>query len=59
MFRYCDKSLTVTLLTFPNSVTISDYHCMCEFSTLLGVIHKTMSTKYLNREILISKIRLF
>ena len=25
--EYCDKLLNVTLLQFPNSVTISDYHC--------------------------------
>ena len=28
MFWYCDKLLIVTLLPFPNSVTLSDYHCI-------------------------------
>ena len=27
MLGYCDKSLILTILPFPNSVTISDDHC--------------------------------
>ena len=30
-FGYCDKSLIVTLLRLPNSVTISNYHCTLKF----------------------------
>ena len=39
MFRYCDKSPIVTLLSFPNSVTISDCHCIISNSGLCTHSH--------------------
>ena len=36
MLGYCDKLLIVTLLPFPNSVTISDYHCTHRASRNFG-----------------------